>query len=51
MGVVDRIIKYQVPKQVGNVVNVEIILDIIEGICFIVLFTCGIMMVTISIRA
>jgi len=33
------------------VVTVERIFDIKEGICFMVLFTCGNMMVTVSIRA
>jgi hypothetical protein len=51
VGLADRIIKYRVPKQVGNVVTVERILAIKEGICYMVLFTCGLMMVTVSIRA
>jgi len=51
VGLVDRTIKYRVPKQMGNVVTVERILDIKEGICFMVLFTCSIVTVTFSICA
>jgi hypothetical protein len=50
MGLADRTIKYLVPKKVGNVVTVERILAIKEGIYFMLLFTCGVLMVTVSIR-
>ena len=51
VGPVDRATKYRAPKKVGNVVTVERILNIKEGICFMVLFTCGLMMVTVSFPA
>jgi hypothetical protein len=51
VGLVDRTIKYLVPKKVGNVVTVKRILAIKEGIYFMLLFTCGVLMVTVSIRA